>query len=154
MVVEEQQFPFGVTHPCANALVCSANANQSNPPCPQAIPGQKEFGSTCPAEDLSTTANPEGKVSPVNKPMRPKKAVYLKKYNYLRPQKALEEMCLEQSSEPVNHCPKETHQEEVVVQSETPEAPVDCLPHRLPGQRQGSGVGDRNGFSTSKSTSC
>lgn len=128
VLVEEQQFQFGVTQPCANAPVCSGNVVQSNPPCPQAIPAEKEFGSTLPAEDLSTTANPGGKVSPVNKPMRPKKAVYLKKYNYLRPQKALEEMCLEQSSEPVNHCPKETHQEEVVVQSETPEAPVDCLP--------------------------
>uniref|UniRef100_A0A4W5P3A4 Zinc finger and BTB domain containing 49 n=1 Tax=Hucho hucho TaxID=62062 RepID=A0A4W5P3A4_9TELE len=128
VLVEEQQFQFGVTQPCMNAPVCSGNAVQSNPPCPQAMAAEKEFGSTLPAEDLSTTANSGGKVSPVNKPMRPKKAVYLKKYNYLRPQKALEEMCLEQSSKPVNHCPKEIHQEEVVVQSETPEATVDCLP--------------------------
>uniref|UniRef100_A0A3B4VJQ1 Zinc finger and BTB domain containing 49 n=1 Tax=Seriola dumerili TaxID=41447 RepID=A0A3B4VJQ1_SERDU len=59
--------------------------------------------------------------------VRPKKAVYLKKYNYLRSQKALEEMCAESVSEPVLSCPKESHQEESLVQTETPEVPVDGI---------------------------
>uniref|UniRef100_A0A3B4F1E5 Zinc finger and BTB domain containing 49 n=1 Tax=Pundamilia nyererei TaxID=303518 RepID=A0A3B4F1E5_9CICH len=60
-----------------------------------------------------------------NSPMRPKKAVYLKKYNYLRSQKALEEMCTESVIEPVLSCSKESLQGETVVQVQAPEAPVE-----------------------------
>uniref|UniRef100_A0A8P4KA23 Zinc finger and BTB domain containing 49 n=1 Tax=Dicentrarchus labrax TaxID=13489 RepID=A0A8P4KA23_DICLA len=59
--------------------------------------------------------------------VRPKKAVYLKKYNYLRSQKALEEMFAESVSEPVLSCQKKSHQEESVVQTEATEAPVEGL---------------------------
>uniref|UniRef100_A0A3Q3Q4B2 Zinc finger and BTB domain containing 49 n=1 Tax=Monopterus albus TaxID=43700 RepID=A0A3Q3Q4B2_MONAL len=63
----------------------------------------------------------------INSPVRPKKTVYLKKYNYLRSQKALEEMCAESVSEPILNCPKQRHQEEPVVQTEAPEVPVEGL---------------------------
>ncbi|KAL0977804.1 hypothetical protein UPYG_G00161390 [Umbra pygmaea] len=128
ILVKDQQFQFGVTQPCSNVPVCSSNTVQSNPPCPQTTPVEEDFGPTLPVGELSSTANTGGEVSPVNKLMRPKKTVYLKKYNYLRSQKALEEMGLEQSGEPVNRCPKETLHEEVALQRETAEAPIGCLP--------------------------
>ncbi|KAG9345445.1 hypothetical protein JZ751_008589 [Albula glossodonta] len=86
----------------------------ANPPsssiAPQHIPTPAE-GSGCPLIDPPpatavppaplteacttsppATPNSGGKGSPISKQVRPKKAVYLKKYNYLRSQKALEEL--------------------------------------------------------------
>lgn len=132
VVVEEQQYQLGVHQPSSHTPVCSGCTVQPNPPF-TSTPVEKNFGSTLPPEDpLTTPSSDQAEDSMLNKPMRPKKAVYLKKYNYLRSQKALEEMCAGQISgptlsEPIVSCPKESCQEEPIVQNEAPEAPVDCL---------------------------
>uniref|UniRef100_A0A3Q3DZL3 Zinc finger and BTB domain containing 49 n=1 Tax=Hippocampus comes TaxID=109280 RepID=A0A3Q3DZL3_HIPCM len=58
-------------------------------------------------------------------PVRPKKTVYLKKYNYLRSQKALEEMFAKSVSEPILNCPKDTHSEDSVVRIGAQGSPVE-----------------------------
>ncbi|XP_071388529.1 zinc finger and BTB domain-containing protein 49 [Centroberyx affinis] len=126
VVAEEQQCHLGVSQGGSHTPVCSGNPAQPNPPC-SSTPAEKNPGSSLSPSETLTTPNADSADSMLNKPMRPKKTVYLKKYNYLRSQKALEEMCAEQVSEPVLCCPKERHQEESLVQAEAPEAPVDGL---------------------------
>ncbi|XP_059184554.1 zinc finger and BTB domain-containing protein 49 [Centropristis striata] len=123
-LVEEQQCPLsqGASH----TPVCSGNTVQPNPPCTAVAVEKNPVSSLTPSENLNNP-NSNSADSMLNKPVRPKKAVYLKKYNYLRSQKALEEMFAESVSEPVLSCPKESHQEESVVQTEAAEAPVEGL---------------------------
>uniref|UniRef100_A0A672G804 Zinc finger and BTB domain containing 49 n=1 Tax=Salarias fasciatus TaxID=181472 RepID=A0A672G804_SALFA len=72
--------------------------------------------------------------SMLNNPVRPKKTVYLKKYNYLRLRRPCEEMCNESVIDPVLSCPKESHQEErFTSQSST----------RQPGRAESPEVGAR-----------
>uniref|UniRef100_A0A4W6D4E9 Zinc finger and BTB domain containing 49 n=1 Tax=Lates calcarifer TaxID=8187 RepID=A0A4W6D4E9_LATCA len=102
----------------------TGNTIQPNPASTSVAVEKNPVSSLTPSENLNTP-NSDPADSMLNRPVRPKKAVYLKKYNYLRSQKALEEMCAESASEPVLSCPKESHQEESVIQTETPEAPVE-----------------------------
>lgn len=72
--------PLNVSTPM-DISMCLPN----NPPPPS------QPADVCPTSP-SATPNSGGKGSPYSKQVRPKKAVYLKKYNYLRSQKALEEL--------------------------------------------------------------
>ncbi|CAJ1051459.1 zinc finger and BTB domain-containing protein 49 [Xyrichtys novacula] len=118
--VEEQQCQPSVSH----TPICSGNSIQPNPPCTAVTVEKTPTSSLTPSDNLNSPSSNSAD-SLLNKPVRPKKAVYLKKYNYLRSQKALEEMFAESVSEPVLSCPKESQQEESEVQAETPQAPVE-----------------------------
>lgn len=126
VLVEEQQCQLGVNQGGSSTPVCSGNTAQPNPPSTSVAVEKNPVSSLTPSENLNPP-NTDPADSMLNRPMRPKKAVYLKKYNYLRSQKALEEMCAESVSEPVLSCPKESHQEEALVQAETREVPVDSI---------------------------
>lgn len=128
VVVEEQPCQLGVSQGGSNTPVCTGNTVQSNPPpwTSMAVEKNNSTSSLTPSESLNTSNSVSGD-SMLNKPVRPKKTVYLKKYNYLRSQKALEEMCAESVIEPVLSCAKERHQEESVVQIEAPQAPPEVL---------------------------
>ncbi|XP_040015307.1 zinc finger and BTB domain-containing protein 49 isoform X1 [Xiphias gladius] len=126
VVVEEQQCQLRVSQGGSNTPGSSGKTVQPNPPSTSVAVENNSVSSLTPSENLNNP-NSDPADSMLNRPVRPKKAVYLKKYNYLRSQKALEEMCAESVSEPILSCPKESHQEESVVQSETPEAPVESI---------------------------
>lgn len=126
VLVEEQPCQLGVTQGGSHTPVCSGNTVQPTPACTSAAVEKNPVSSLTPSDNLNTP-NSNTADSMLNKTMRPKKAVYLKKYNYLRSQKALEEMFAESVSEPVLSCPKESHQEESVVQAEASEAPIEGL---------------------------
>lgn len=126
VVAEEQQCPLGLGQGSGHTPICSRSTVQPTH-FSTSVPVEKNpVSSLTPSENL-TTLNSDPADSMLNKQVRPKKAVYLKKYNYLRSQKALEEMCAESVSEPVLSCPKESHQEAPVVQTEVPEAPIENL---------------------------
>ncbi|XP_035487744.1 zinc finger and BTB domain-containing protein 49 [Scophthalmus maximus] len=127
VVVEEPQCQLGVSQGVNNMPVCSGNTVQPNPSSASAAVEKNPASALTPSENL----NAPNSDSMLNRPVRPKKAVYLKKYNYLRSQKALEEMCAESVSEPVLCCPKQSRQEESVVLS-TPEAPVAAAEEKVP----------------------
>ncbi|XP_035282633.1 zinc finger and BTB domain-containing protein 49 [Anguilla anguilla] len=79
-------------HPLPTAAPPNVPAPMDIPTClPNNPPPPSQPADTCPTSP-SATPNSGGKGSPVNRQMRPKKTVYLKKYNYLRSQKALEEL--------------------------------------------------------------
>ncbi|XP_024126186.1 zinc finger and BTB domain-containing protein 49 isoform X2 [Oryzias melastigma] len=122
MMAEEQACQLGITPRASDTSVSSGNPLSS--PTSSASAEKKDVSSLTPSDNLNTP-NTDLADSLSNKPVRPKKTVYLKKYNYLRSQKALEEMCNKSVSEPVLSCPTEHNQEESVVQTETPEAPVE-----------------------------
>ncbi|XP_035007666.2 zinc finger and BTB domain-containing protein 49 [Hippoglossus stenolepis] len=124
VVVAEQQCQLGVNQAGNNTPVCSGNTAQPNPPSTSVAVEKNPVSSLTPSDNLNAP-NCDSADSMLNGPVRPKKAVYLKKYNYLRSQKALEEMCAESVSEPVLSLPKENHQEEPVVQTEAPAAPTE-----------------------------
>ncbi|TMS18906.1 Zinc finger and BTB domain-containing protein 49 [Larimichthys crocea] len=126
VLVEEQQCQLGVSQGSSHTPVCSGNTVQPSPPCTSVAAEKNPVSSLTPSDNLNTP-NSNTEDSMLNKPVRPKKAVYLKKYNYLRSQKALEEMFAESVSEPVVCCPKESLQEESVVQTGASEAPVEGL---------------------------
>lgn len=126
VVVEEQPCQLRVSQGGNNTPGSSGKTVQPNPPSTSVAVENNSVSSLTPSENLNNP-NSDPADSMLNRPVRPKKAVYLKKYNYLRSQKALEEMCAESVSEPILSCPKESHQEESVVQSETPEAPVESI---------------------------
>ncbi|CAB1422806.1 unnamed protein product [Pleuronectes platessa] len=130
VVVEEQQCQLGVNQGGNNTPVCSGNKAQPNPPSTSVAVEKNPVSSLTPSDNLNAP-NCDSADPMFNGPVRPKKAVYLKKYNYLRSQKALEEMCAESVSEPVLSLPKESHQEEPVVQTETPAAPTEEHPSNL-----------------------
>ncbi|KAK2862437.1 hypothetical protein Q5P01_001970 [Channa striata] len=125
VVTEEQQCQL-VTQGSNQAPVCSGNTVQPNPPLTSVATEKIPVSSLTLSENFNTP-NTDPADSMLNKPVRPKKAVYLKKYNYLRSQKALEEMCAESVSEPVLNCPKESHQQEPIIQAKASEAPVEEL---------------------------
>ncbi|KAG7462105.1 hypothetical protein MATL_G00199050 [Megalops atlanticus] len=108
-LVVEEHFPAGtgsISVP-PDSSACSAGA----PPSVAAPPAPAGEGCVMPAEtEPSAAPNSGGKGSPVSKQVRPKKAVYLKKYNYLRSQKALEE--LQEQREPPAPGTKERSPEE------------------------------------------
>ena len=124
VVMEEQQCQLGINQRGNNTPVCSGNTAQPNPPSTSVAVEKNPVSSLTPSDNLNAP-NCDSADSMLHGPVRPKKAVYLKKYNYLRPQKALEEMCAESVSEPVLSVPKENHQEEPVVQNEPPAAPPE-----------------------------
>ncbi|XP_042262036.1 zinc finger and BTB domain-containing protein 49 isoform X1 [Thunnus maccoyii] len=126
VAVEEPQCQLGVSQGGNQTPVCSGNSVQPNPPCTSLAVEKNPVSSLTPSDNLITPSSDQAD-SMLNKPVRPKKTVYLKKYNYLRSQKALEEMCAESVSEPILSCPKESHQEESVIQTGAPEAPVEGL---------------------------
>lgn len=123
--VEEQQCQLGVSQGGGHTAICSGNTVQPNPPCTPQVVEKNPVASLTPSDNLNgPNANTD---SMLNKPVRPKKAVYLKKYNYLRSQKELEEMFAESVSEPVLICPKLSQQEDTVVQTEAADVPVEGL---------------------------
>ncbi|XP_042357912.1 zinc finger and BTB domain-containing protein 49 isoform X1 [Plectropomus leopardus] len=126
VLVGEQQCHLGVSQGGSHTPVCLGNTVQPNPPSTSVAVEKNPVSSLTPSDNLNTP-NSNSADSMLNKPVRPKKAVYLKKYNYLRSQKALEEMFAESVTEPVLSCPKESHQEESVVQSEASEPPAEVL---------------------------
>ncbi|TKS70935.1 Zinc finger and BTB domain-containing protein 49 [Collichthys lucidus] len=126
VLVEEQQCQLGVSQGSSHTPVCSGNTVQPSVPCTSVAAEKNPVSSLTPSDNLNTL-NSNTEDSMLDKPVRPKKAVYLKKYNYLRSQKALEEMFAESVSEPVVCCPKESLQEESVVQTGASEAPVEGL---------------------------
>uniref|UniRef100_UPI0037E84F2E zinc finger and BTB domain-containing protein 49 n=1 Tax=Semicossyphus pulcher TaxID=241346 RepID=UPI0037E84F2E len=119
VLMEEQQCQLGVSQG-------GSHTAQPNPPCTSVAAEKNPVSSLTPSDNLNTPSSNSAD-SLLNKPVRPKKTVYLKKYNYLRSQKALEEMFAESVSEPVLSCPKVSHQEESVVQTETSQAPIEGL---------------------------
>lgn len=121
VVSEEQPCHVGVSN-----SMCTGNTVKSNSSWTSATLEKNPSASLTLSNNLNNP-NPVSGDSMINKPVRPKKTVYLKKYNYLRSQKALEEMCAESVSEPVLVCPKENHQEESVPQPEAPAAPAESL---------------------------
>lgn len=120
VLVEDQQCQPGISH----TPICSGNTPQPSPSCTSVAVEKTPTPSLTPSDNLNTPSS-NAADSSLNKPVRPKKAVYLKKYNYLRSQKALEEMFAESVSEPVLSSHKESHQEESVVQTEATQAPVE-----------------------------
>lgn len=109
--------------------VCSVGVAQQGPSAGATmVENNTADTSVVPSPALTATASgsaPESADSSLNKPA--KKTVYLKKYNYLRSQKALEEMYAESLIEPVLLCcpsSRETHQEEPPAQSQEPEVPA------------------------------
>ncbi|XP_028261290.1 zinc finger and BTB domain-containing protein 49 isoform X2 [Parambassis ranga] len=124
VLVEEQQCQLGMSQGGNNTPVNSGNTVQPSPPCTSVAVEKNTVSSLTPSDNLNIP-NSDPADSMLNKPMRPKKAVYLKKYNYLRSQKALEEMSNESVIDPVLSCSKESHQGESVVQTEASEATVE-----------------------------
>lgn len=126
---DEQQCQLGISQGGSSAPVSLGNTVQPSPPCPAVTVEKNAVSSLTPSNSLNTCDSSD---SAINRPVRPKKAVYLKKYNYLRSQKALEEMCTESVAEPILSCPKDSQQGEPVVQTEAadeaPEAPVGSSP--------------------------
>ncbi|KAL4630207.1 zinc finger and BTB domain-containing protein 49 [Arapaima gigas] len=92
LVVVEEPFPPAVTDPSGSLdePECPVSDPQPSPVPPLlAQPGFVTPANTEPPANQTSSA---GKGSPVSRQLRPKKTVYLKKYNYLRSQKALEEL--------------------------------------------------------------
>nr|XP_023655704.1 zinc finger and BTB domain-containing protein 49 [Paramormyrops kingsleyae]XP_023655705.1 zinc finger and BTB domain-containing protein 49 [Paramormyrops kingsleyae]XP_023655706.1 zinc finger and BTB domain-containing protein 49 [Paramormyrops kingsleyae]XP_023655707.1 zinc finger and BTB domain-containing protein 49 [Paramormyrops kingsleyae] len=93
LVVVEEPFPPTVTEPGAPLDVGTCpGADQASAPAPATL-ADVEFATPC-KETSARQPSPAGKGSPVSRQLRPKKTVYLKKYNYLRSQKALEDMAV------------------------------------------------------------
>ncbi|XP_054883449.1 zinc finger and BTB domain-containing protein 49 isoform X1 [Poeciliopsis prolifica] len=123
VLVEEQQCQLGMSQGANSAPVILGNTVQPSPSCTSVTAEKNGVSSLTPLNNVNTPAcDPTD--SSISKPVRPKKTVYLKKYNYLRSQKALEEMCAESAAEPVLSCPKESLQGGPVAHAEAPdEAP-------------------------------
>lgn len=126
VLVEEQHCQLGVSQGNSHTPVCSGNTIPPNQACTSMAAEKNSVTSLTPSDNLNAP-NSSSADSMLNKPMRPKKAVYLKKYNYLRSQKALEEMFAESVSEPVLSCPKLSQQEESVAQNDVSETPIESL---------------------------
>ncbi|XP_077583073.1 zinc finger and BTB domain-containing protein 49 isoform X1 [Stigmatopora nigra] len=126
VVVEESQCELGLNQPGNNSHLSSGTAVQATPPSTSLAADKSHVSALTPSDSLNTPSS-EHADTMLNVPMRPKKTVYLKKYNYLRSQKALEEMFAESVSEPLLICPKSTHQEDSAVHISTQESPVENL---------------------------
>ncbi|XP_059924159.1 zinc finger and BTB domain-containing protein 49 isoform X1 [Gadus macrocephalus] len=104
--------------------VCSASTAHQIPTCGATMVEKNTTDASSPSTAPSAAAAPNSapESEDKNKLVRPKKTLYLKKYNYLRSQKALEEMYAESVSEPVLCVPsREIHREEPPTQSQGPE---------------------------------
>ncbi|XP_068598767.1 zinc finger and BTB domain-containing protein 49 [Brachionichthys hirsutus] len=123
VVVEEQQCHLRVSQEGSPAPVCLGNAVQPRSPC-TSVPVEKNPVSSLTPSDHLKTLDSNSADSLFNEPVRPKKAVYLKKYNYLR---SLEEMFAESVNEPILNCPRPSLQEESVVQPEESEVHIEGL---------------------------
>ncbi|XP_061778503.1 zinc finger and BTB domain-containing protein 49 [Nerophis ophidion] len=120
VVVEESQCHLGVSQGENHS-----NTVQPNNSSLALDKSQEPVSALTPSDSL----NAEHADSLLNKPMRPKKTVYLKKYNYLRAQKALEEMLAEPVCEPILSCSKEVQieAEDIVAEREdTTKTPSDA----------------------------
>lgn len=126
VLVEEQHCQLGANQGNSHTPVCSGNTIPPSQVCTPVAAEKNAVTSLTPSDNLNPP-NSSSTDSTLNKPMRPKKAVYLKKYNYLRSQKALEEMFAESVSEPVLSCPKLSQQEESVAQNDVSETPIESL---------------------------
>lgn len=130
VLVEEQHCQLGANQGNGHTPVCSGNTIPHNQVCTSMAAEKNAVTSLTPSDNLNLPSS-SSTDSMLNKPMRPKKAVYLKKYNYLRSQKALEEMFAEPVSEPVSEpvliCPKLCPQEEPVPQNDVSEPPTESL---------------------------
>ncbi|KAM9410609.1 zinc finger and BTB domain-containing protein 49 [Pholidichthys leucotaenia] len=124
VLVEEQQCQLGISQGGNSTPVNSGNTAPLNPACTSAAVERTPISSLTPSDNLNAP-NSDPADSTLNKPVRPKKAVYLKKYNYLRSQKALEEMCTQSVAEPVISPSKENHKGDAVVQTKAAEGPVE-----------------------------
>ncbi|XP_037107432.1 zinc finger and BTB domain-containing protein 49 [Syngnathus acus] len=122
IVVEESQCQLGLTQGGNQPHLCSGNAIQPTPPCTSLAADKNHVAALTPSDSLNTPSS-EHADAMLSAPVRPKKTVYLKKYNYLGSQKALEEMFAESVSEPILNCPKEDSVAQIVAQ----EAPVENL---------------------------
>ncbi|KAM9800051.1 zinc finger and BTB domain-containing protein 49 [Syngnathus typhle] len=122
IVVEESQCQLGLTQGGNQSHLCSGNAIQPTPPCTSLAADKNHVAALTPSDSLNTPSS-EHADAMLSAPVRPKKTVYLKKYNYLGSQKALEEMFAESVSEPILNCPKEDSVAQIVAQ----EAPVENL---------------------------
>lgn len=120
LVLQEEP---GVGPPAA----CSGNPARPSPPRTSVAAEKHAVSSLTPSDNLDTP-NVTSEDPALDKPARPKKSVYLKKYNYLRSQKALEEMFADAVSDPVLGCPRESpREEEAAVRTDAPEAPAGDL---------------------------
>lgn len=126
VLVEEQHCQLGANQGNSHTPVCSGSTTLPNQVCTSMAAEKNAVSSLTPSDNLNPP-NSSSTDSMLNKPMRPKKAVYLKKYNYLRSQKALEEMFAESVSEPVLSGPKLSQQEESVAQNDVSETPMESL---------------------------
>ncbi|XP_057701454.1 zinc finger and BTB domain-containing protein 49 isoform X2 [Corythoichthys intestinalis] len=126
VVVEESQCELGLSQVGNHSNLSSGNAVQPTPTCTSLAADKNHVSALTPSDSLNNPSSDHAD-SMLNVPVRPKKTVYLKKYNYLRSQKALEEMFAESVSEPILNCSKGTPQEDSAVQIGTQEAPVENL---------------------------
>ena len=117
---QQQSQPLVISQgPHSLTPVCSASTAHQSPSCGTTMVEKNTTEASAPL-----AAAPESEDSSLNKLVRPKKTLYLKKYNYLRSQKALEEMYAESLSEPVLCSPsREIHQEEPPTQNKKLEVP-------------------------------
>ena len=134
---QQQQSQLVISQGTTHSLtpVCSASTAHRSPSC-GATMGEKNTTdtsapATAPLSAEAPNSAPQSEDSSLNKLVRPKKTLYLKKYNYLRSQKALEEMYAESLSEPVLRSPsREIHQEEPPTQIQEPVVPSTDGPSR------------------------
>ncbi|XP_077430067.1 zinc finger and BTB domain-containing protein 49 isoform X2 [Vanacampus margaritifer] len=126
VVVEESQCHLGLSQRDNNSHLCSGNAVQPTPPCTSLAADKNHVSALTPSDSLNTPSSDHADAM-LSVPVRPKKTVYLKKYNYLHSQKALEEMFAESVSEPILNCSKDTHQDDSVVQNGAQETPIENL---------------------------
>ncbi|XP_061688401.1 zinc finger and BTB domain-containing protein 49 [Syngnathoides biaculeatus] len=126
VVVEDSQCQLGLNQGGNDSHLCSGNRVQPNPPCTSMATDKNHVSALTPSDSLNTPSSDHA--DPIlSGPVRPKKTLYLKKYNYLRCQKALEEMFAESVSEPILNCPKDNRQVVSVVQIGTQETPTESL---------------------------
>ncbi|XP_061545088.1 zinc finger and BTB domain-containing protein 49 [Phycodurus eques] len=126
VIVEESQCQLGLNQGGNNSHLCSGNTVQPNPPCTSLATDKHHVSALTPSDSLNIPSSDH--VDPMlSMPVPPKKMVYLKKYNYLRSQKALEEMFAESVSEPILNCPKDNQQIDSVVQVGAQETPTENL---------------------------
>lgn len=118
VLTEEQQCQLGMSQGGNNTPVSSGNTVPSNPVTSVTVE-KNTISSLTPSDNLNAPST-DSSDSMVNKLVCPKKAVYLKKYNYLCSQKALEEMGTESVIEPIQNCPKASHPGEPLTQTEAP----------------------------------
>ncbi|KAM9814169.1 zinc finger and BTB domain-containing protein 49 [Neosynchiropus ocellatus] len=123
LVLEESHCQLGVGQR-DNTPVCPVAAQNST--CTTPAVEKSTDSILTPSDSLNISSSDPGD-SLLSKPVRPKKTVYLKKYNYLRSQKALEEMCAESVSKPILTCSIESQQIEPVVQMEVQESSTEAL---------------------------